>query len=257
MNLFTAFLEIFTTLIFCVILSMLSAMAAQVIYTYWSKYKSRKRKMFYYQKRQDAELQKRGRMLNKLIEKLKIVYIEKEHLLIESEALRRELKLYGEIRSDMMSHSIQLESDNFDLRSELNQAYREITAYKDELSYLASKEKARLEEEYSVELDIAPDAFIQAKGVSFEELEELPSIMQGTSEKSDMEAAAIVAKVDGTILFDQLQEQIKDSKVHIGSLIDRLEKHIESPDYKQQETEAYFYENTGFSIRDFLPAKSA
>lgn len=256
MNLFITFLEVFTTLIFCVVLSMLAAIATQIVYTYWYKIRSRKRRILYHQKRQETEFQRRGKMLNKLIGDHKLIRVEKEHLLSENEALRRELKLFGEIRSDMMSHSIQLESDNFELRSELDETYREIAAYKNELSYLASKEKARLEEEYSVELDIAPDAVIQAKGVNFEELEELPSIMQVTSEKSDIEAAVIVAKVDGTILFDQFQEQIKDSKLHIGSLIDRLEKHIDSPDYKQQETEAYFYENTGFSIRDFMPAKS-
>lgn len=125
---FTTFLEIFTTLAFCVTLSMLSAIAAQIIHTCWQKRKSRKRRIFYHQKRQEAELRKRERLLNKLTGDYKIVSAEKVYLVAENEALRKELRLYSEIRADMLSHSMRLENENFDLRSELNAAYREISA---------------------------------------------------------------------------------------------------------------------------------
>lgn len=111
-------------------------------------------------------------------------------------------------------------------------------------------------EEYFVELETEPDAVIGAKGVSFEEIKELPLIMQGISGADDMDAAVIVAKVNGTVMFEQFQEQIKDSKLHIGSLIDRLEERMGGSNRKQKEAETYFYGNTGFSIRDFLPSKS-
>lgn len=257
MDLFTAFLDILTTLLLCITLSMLSAMAAQILYARWYKNRSRKRRIFYHRKRQEAEFQKRGQILNKLIGDYKLIRTEKEHLLTENEALRRELKLHGEIRADMMSYSIRLESDNFDLRSRLNKAIRNIVAYKNELSDLASKEKARLEEECFVELETDADAVIQAKGLNFEELEDLPRIMQGINGTSDVEAAATVAKANGTVLFEQLQEQIKDSKIHISSLIDRLEEQMNSSNRKQKETEDFFYQQTGFSIRDFLPHKTA
>ena len=254
---FTTFLEIFTSLVFCFALCMLSAIAAQIIYTYCQKRKNRRRRLFYCQKRQDAEQENKNRMLDKLVSRHKVLNIEKEHLLTENEALRRELRLYSEIRSDMISYSIRLEADNFDLRSELNTAYRRIDMYEREQSNSIPIDNIDHEEEYSVELQTGPDAVIQAKGISFEELEELPLIMQGTSDIPDMEAAVVIAKVDGTLLFEQFKEQIKDSKLHIGSLIDRLEERVEKPDNKQKEAEAYFYENTGFSIRDFLPSKSA
>lgn len=256
---FIVFLEILTTSAFIVTGCMLAMITAQIIHSYWYRQMSRKRRLFCHQRRREAEFQKKERLLNKLIEDYKIIRVEKTHLATENDALRRELRLYGEIRADMLSHSISLESENFNLRSELNAANREIRAYEDERSYLISATKADQEEEYFVELDVEPDAVIGAKGVSFEEIAELPLIMQGTSDMPDMEASVIVAKATGTVLFEQFQEQIKDSKWHIGSLIDRIDQKMRNRlnPVESAAIENTFYENTGFSIRDFLPSKSA
>lgn len=256
MDSFTAFLEIFTTLLFCVTLSMLSMMAAQISYVYWYKYRKRKLRSFYHRKRQEAEYKNRGYLLYKLQSNYKIISQDNSHLQIENEALRRELKLYSEIRSDMISRTIEIEEDNFELRSNLDKVRNELRLYENKSIVPAFIRTADQENE-PVALDILSDAVIQTKGLYFEELEELPRIMQGISGADDMDAAVIVAKASGTILFDRLQEQMVNSKLHISSLIDRLEEQMEHPKTKRKEAESYFYENTGFCIKDFLPIKSA
>jgi|GEM_PF-4043904 len=138
---------------------------------------------------------------------------------------------------------------------ELKEAYRQrkiVATEKPQITQHTSEEI-----EY-IELEMSPGAVIEAKGITFEEMTELPLIMQGKSQLPDMDAAIIVAKASGTDLFDRFKYQIETSKQNINSLIDRVDRKVQiMKESHKGQAEEYFYENTGFSIRDFLPSKNA
>lgn len=239
---FNTFLEIFTTLLFCISLSMVFAILAQVIYKYLKRWKTRRLRALIFHKRLESDLENSQASLKKLQGDFKLAIQECKHLKLENEAFRRELPIYTELRAEMMSYSVRLESENLFLNRELDVLQEEIRI---------------LESELDIDLELDPSDVYGAKGVDFEELGKLPSIMQGTNEIADIEAAVIVAKASGTNLFEQMKGQIKDSQVHIGSLIDHIDKRLSSPSVETQNAETYFYNQTGFSIRDLLPTKTA
>lgn len=108
------------------------------------------------------------------------------------------------------------------------------------------------------ELDIEPDGIIQPKGVTIKEIADIKDIMRGKGKSniSDLDSAIIIAKMQNTILFDKLQGHIIGAKQNISSLIDRIERKSQSENSYKNNDEEYFYEQTGFSIKDFLPRKS-
>ncbi len=247
---FTSFIEIFTTLIFCITLTMLAVILAQVIHSFWRNRTMRKRRFLYFHERQKAELEQSKQLIISLKADCKLVAMENKHLNILHEAFREELRFYSNLHSERVSYCMKLESQNFKLQCRLSGACQQIRLLKENIIELETSQQ-------QVEvLDISSQTVFQAKGVSIEELTELPQIMQGTSQSSDLDAAIIVAKTSGTVLFEQLQEQIKESGQHIGSLIDRIDKRMDNSNGITKNMETYFYNNTGFSIRDFLPQKA-
>lgn len=272
---FTTFLEILTTLAFIALGCMLAMMSAQFIFTLLYKQKRKKQKAFRLQRRQEEEQQRRTILLNKLTSSYKTVKTQNEYLTDMNEGLRRELKLYGEIRADMISYAIRLEQKRYDLEDELRQSQRELDVYKKELVARPKAVKAQSacnktkadtfgktkvevnEQDEFLELELEPGAVVQAKGITFEEIKELPLIMQGKSQESELNAAITVAKANGTVLFDQFMEQVNDAKQNISTLIDRIDARMQKNIYQMDSAliENTFYKETGFSIRDFLPQK--
>lgn len=228
---FTNFLDIFTTLVLCISLSMLSAIVAQVVHKYWRNRKQRKLRELITQMR-----------FKQLVRDYKSLLLENRNLGHQNEALRRELPLYMELRAEMIHYSVRLEEENLYLNRELTTAQQHMEA---------------LESELAIDLEIRQEDVLESKGVSFEELEELPLIMKGTSQSADIDAAIALAKSDGTMLFNQMKEQIKESQNNISSLIDRIDKRMDISSAETKNTEVYFYNQTGFSIRDFSPTKTA
>lgn len=228
---FTNFLDIFTTLVLCTSLSMLSAIMAQLVHTYWRNRKQRKLRGLIVQNR-----------LKQLVRDYKSLLLENRNLEHQNKALRRELPLYMELRTEMIHYSVRLEEENLYLNRELSIAHQNMEA---------------LESELAIELEIRQEDVLESKGVSFEELEELPLIMKGTSQSADIDAAIVLAKADGTMLFNQMKEQIKESQNNISSLIDRIDKRMDISSAETKNAEVYFYNQTGFSIHDFLPTKIA
>lgn len=147
-----------------------------------------------------------------------------------------------ELRAEMIHYSVRLEEENLYLNRELTTAYQNMEA---------------LESELAIDLEIRQEDVLESKGVSFEELEELPLIMKGTSQSADINSAIVLAKADGTVLFNQMKEQIKESQNNISSLIDRIDKRMDISSAETKNAKVYFYNQTGFSIRDFLPTKTA
>ena len=228
---FTNFLDIFTTLVFCISLSMLSAIMAQLVHKYWRNHKQRKLRELIVQNR-----------FKQLVRDYKSLLLENRNLAHQNEALRRELPLYMELRTEMIHYSVRLEEENLYLNRELTTVYQNMEA---------------LESELAIDLEIRQEDVLESKGVSFEELEELPSILKGTSQLADINSAIVLAKAEGTVLFNQMKEQIKESQNNISSLIDRIDKRMDISSAETKNTEVYFYNQTGFSIRDFLPTKTA
>ncbi|WP_165041366.1 hypothetical protein [Dysgonomonas sp. ZJ709] len=271
------FMEIFSTLILITTLSLLAAMITQTVFSSWYKhYQQRKKKRLKeirQQRQHKAEELKKARIHTMLINNHQEVKQENKRLTAENEALRRELDLYSELRAEMISNSIRLEERAFDLNCKLSKAHKRIETYKKVNNRIqaqaivsqSKEEKADLFElsashgqgEYFLELEVEPDGIIQAKGVTVEEIADLKDIMQGKSTTSDLDSAIVVAKMKDTVLFDKLQEQIKGAKQHLSLLIDRVDQKIQNKKYYKEGVEEYFYENTGFSIRDFLPDRSA
>mgnify|MGYP001163257619 FL=1 len=228
---FTNFLDIFTTLVFCISLSMLSAIMAQLVHKYWRNHKQRKLRELIVQNR-----------FKQLVRDYKSLLLENRNLAHQNEALRRELPLYMELRTEMIHYSVRLEEENLYLNRELTTVYQNMEA---------------LESELAIDLEIRQEDVLESKGVSFEELEELPSILKGTSQLADINSAIVLAKAEGTVLFNQMKEQIKESQNNISSLIDRIDKRMDISSAETKNAEVYFYNQTGFSIRDFLPTKTA
>lgn len=295
MHTLTTFLEVITKLIFVIAVSFFTALTLRSLFAFGYKTcrKRRRAKVKALREQQKSEVreQEKVRLLNKLVSSYKNLKQENEHLTTYNQALLRELKLYTELRAEMSSYSIRQEQENFDLNNELNKANKQITAYHSELERISllqqasavsdetnnknetqlervdidihnstddyfQKEKDEDDDEYFEELAVDPAAVLQAKGVVYEEMTELPSIMRGEKHISDIRSAVIVAKMQGTTMFDDMQNQIKGAKQNIGSLIDRIDKKLQSKDGYIEGAEEYFYENTGFSIRDFLPPKT-
>lgn len=273
----TTFMEIFSTLILITTLSLLAAMITQVVFSSWYKHyqqqKKKRLKEIRQQRQHKAEELKKARIHNMLINNHQEVKQENKRLTAENEALRRELDLYSELRAEMISNSIRLEERAFDLNCKLRKANKKIETYKKVNNSIQAQaivsqfkeEKVDLfelpvphgEEEYFVAFEVEPDGIIQAKGVTVEEITDLKDIMQGKSTTSDLDSAIVVAKMKDTVLFDKLQEQIKGAKQHLSLLIDRVDQKIQNKKGYEEVEEEYFYENTGFSIRDFLPDRSA
>ena len=271
------FMEIFSTLILITTLSLLAAIMTQVVYSSWYKrYQRRKRtklKSLRQQRQHKTEELKKARIHTMLINSHQEVKQENKCLTAENEALRRELGLYSELRAEMISNSIRLEERVFDLNCKLRKANKTIETYKKvnnsiQVQAIVSQFKEGKvdlfelptsygEEEYFMELEVEPDGIIQAKGVTVEEIAYLKDIMQGKSTTSDLDSAIVVAKMKGTVLFDKLQEHIQGAKQHLSLLIDRVDQKIQNKKGYEEVEEEYFYENTGFSIRDFLPDRSA
>lgn len=226
---FTNFLDIFTTLVLCTSLSMLSAIVAQLVHKYWRNRKQRKLRELITQMR-----------FKQLVKDYKSLLLENRNLKHQNEALRRELPLYMELRAEMIHYSVRLEGENLYLN-------RELTTIQQHMEVLES--------ELAIDLEIRQEDVLESKGVSFEELEELPSILKGTSQSADIDSAIVLAKADGTVLFNQMKEQIKETQNNISSLIDRIDKRMDILSAETKNTEVYFYNQTGFSIRDFLPTK--
>lgn len=272
----TTFMEIFSTLILIATLSLLVAMITQVLFFSWYKhYQQRKRKRLKeirQQRQHKAEELKKVQIHTMLINNHQEVKQENKHLRDENEALRRELDLYSELRSEMISNSIRLEERAFDLNCKLRKANKTIETYKKvnnsiQAQAIVSQFKEGTVdlfelptshgEEYFMELEVEPDGIIQTKGVTVEEIADLKDIMQGKSTTSDLDSAIVVTKMKDTVLFDKLQEQIKGAKQHLSLLIDRVDQKIQNKKGNTEAVEEYFYENTGFSIRNFLPDRSA
>lgn len=228
---FTNFLDIFTTLVLCISLSMLSAIMAQLVHKYWRNRKQRKLRGLIVQNR-----------FKQLVRDYKSLLLENRNLEHQNKALKRELPLYMELRAEMIHYSVRLEEENLYLNRELTTVYQNMEV---------------LESELAIDLEIRQEDVLESKGVSFEELEELPLILKGTSQSADIDSAIVLAKADGTVLFNQMKEQIKESQNNISSLIDRIDKRMDISSAETKNTEVYFYNQTGFSIRDFLPTKTA
>lgn len=228
---FTNFLDIFTTLVLCTSLSMFSAIMAQLVHKYWRNRKQRKLRGLIVQNR-----------FKQLVRDYKSLLLENRNLAHQNKALRRELPLYMELRAEMIHYSVRLEEENLYLNRELTTAYQNMEA---------------LESELAIDLEIRQEDILESKGVSFEELEELPLILKGTSQSTDIDSAIVLAKADGTVLFNQMKEQIKESQNNISSLIDRIDKRMDISSAETKNAEVYFYNQTGFSIRDFSPTKTA
>lgn len=228
---FTNFLDIFTTLVLCTSLCMLSAIMAQLVHKYWRNHKQRKLRGLIVQNR-----------FKQLVRDYKSRLLENRNLEHQNKALRRELPLYMELRAEMIHYSVRLEEENLYLNRELSIAHQNMEA---------------LESELAIDLEIRQEDVLESKGVSFEELEELPLILKGTSQSTDIDSAIVLAKADGTVLFNQMKEQIKESQNNISSLIDRIDKRMDISSAETKNAEVYFYNQTGFSIRDFSPTKTA
>ena len=239
---FSNFLDIFTTLVLCISLSMLSAIMAQLVHKYWRNRKQRKLRELIAQTRIKQSLKDAQNSYKQLAGDYKSILLENRNLEHQNKALKRELPLYMELRAEMIHYSVRLEEENLYLNRELTTANQNMEV---------------LESELAIDLEIRQEDVLESKGVSFEELEELPSILKGTSQSADIDAAIVLAKADGTMLFNQMKEQIKESQNNISSLIDRIDKRMDISNGETKNTEVYFFNQTGFSIRDFLPTKTA
>ena len=242
MMVFTNFLDIFTTLVLCTSLSMLSAIMAQLVPKYWRNRKQRKLRELIAQTRIKRSLKDAQNSFKQLVGDYKSLLLENRNLEHQNKALRRELPLYMELRAEMIHYSVRLEEENLYLNRELTTAHQNMEA---------------LESELAIDLEINQEHVLESKGVSFEELEELPSILKGTSQLADINSAIVLAKAEGTVLFNQMKEQIKESQNNISSLIDRIDKRMNTSSAETKNAEVYFYNQTGFSIRNFLPTKTA